>query len=424
MKPTRLLSYLLSLLLLTLLACAEEPQPDAQFYYEYTPRLMARADLEAGVRVLPGRALRAAGKIYVQGRYLFINEPYEGIHIIDNQNPAAPRPLGFLRIPGNVDLAVQGQMLYADSGSDLLTFDLQNPAAATLRSRARDAFRELPIPDGGALAEAGYPANRPAGQLVVGWNAHKVALMQQPPRGWWGRNPGVVMFNARDAAAAAPGGGPGKGGSLARFAVVGEQLYTVDEQSLGYFDLRDPAAPVAGPRVLSLRGVETIFPQGQHLFLGTRNGMYIFDISQPRAPRQIGFYAHFTSCDPVVVAGRYAYVTLRTGGPCGGGPNQLQVIDLKDLTQPVLAKSYAMLGPRGLGVDGQQLFVCDRDGLRVFDTSQTPGLTQRQFFPVPVFDVIPNDGVLLAIGAAGLYQYRYTGTKLEQLSLLPVVAPR
>jgi hypothetical protein len=167
-------------------------------------------------------------------------------------------------------------------------------------------------------------------------------------------------------------------------------------------------------------GVETIFPKDHYLFLGTQRGMYIFDVAQPDAPRQVAYYQHVVSCDPVVVDDKYAYVTLRAGQSCGGGINQLQVIDLSNLSTPRLARAYPMTGPSGLGVDGQKLFVCDKGGLKMFNTTQSPVLTLTQVFPVELFDVIPNNGTLLAIGAGGLYQYSYTGTTLQQLSLLPV----
>jgi hypothetical protein len=215
-------------------------------------------------------------------------------------------------------------------------------------------------------------------------------------------------------------GAAGKGGSLARFAVLGDHLYTVDTNSLRLFSLATPTTPAAGPKLDLAFGVETIFPKDHYLFLGTQRGMYIFDAAQAAAPRQIAYYQHVVACDPVVVDDRYAYVTLRTGQSCGGGVNQLQVVDLSTLSAPRLAKAYPMTGPRGLGVDGHTLFVCDQDGLKVFDTAQSPALTQTQAFPVEVFDVIPNNGTLLAIGAAGLYQYAYTGTTLQPLSLLPI----
>ena len=229
-----------------------------------------------------------------------------------------------------------------------------------------------------------------------------------------------MASNSMPGAAAVPAGATGKAGSMARFAVLGDNLYAVDDQSLRLFDLRSPATPTMGVRLPLSIGIETIFPKDHYLFLGTQRGMYIFDVAQPQSPAPVAYYEHVVSCDPVVVADRYAYVTLRNGRSCGGGPNQLQVIDLTTLSQPTLARSYPMSGPQGLGVDGNRLFVCDADELKVFDTSQAPLLTPQQSFPVKVVDVIPDDGTLLAIGAAGLYQYRYTGATLEQLSMLPI----
>ncbi|MBO0356418.1 hypothetical protein J0X19_00535 [Hymenobacter sp. BT186] len=420
---TRLSTYLFSwLLLLGLLACGKKEDPTIAYYDGYAPILMDRTALEQSVSALPARPMHEAGKIYLWGRYLFVNERFEGIHIIDNQNPAQPRPISFLRIPGNVDLAVKGNLLYADNGPDLVTIDISNPEAVQVRGRVRNAFRELPMPVRWAsIPTESLPENRPANSVVVGWKKVQIPYTVNPnpsidPR-WWGDGR-VFMANASSTSASP--GAVGKGGSLARFAILGQTLYTVDEQSLRLFDLSNPAQPSSGSNFALQFGVETIFPKGQYLFLGTQRGMYIFDAAVPQTPRQVAYYQHTVSCDPVVVDDRYAYVTLRSGQACGGGPNQLQVIDLTNLSQPRLARTYPMTGPQGLGVDGNHLFICDKDGLKVFDTSQAPTLTQRQFFPVKVFDVIPDGGVLLAIGTEGLYQYSYTGTTLQQLSLLPI----
>lgn len=194
----------------------------------------------------------------------------------------------------------------------------------------------------------------------------------------------------------------------------------VDNQSLRLFSLATPTAPARGPVVDLRLGIETIYPQAPYLFLGTQTGMYIFDASTPATPRQVTFYQHVMSCDPVVVDNRYAYVTLRDGRTCGGGPNQLQVIDLTTLSQPRLARTYPMDHPLGLGVDSARLFMCDKTKLKVFDTQDTPQLTMLQTFDVNVFDVIPNRGNLLAVGPGGLYQYSYRGGTLTPLSYLPI----
>ncbi|GAA4009481.1 hypothetical protein GCM10022408_21980 [Hymenobacter fastidiosus] len=212
----------------------------------------------------------------------------------------------------------------------------------------------------------------------------------------------------------------GRGGSLARFTVLGNTLYVVDNQSLRLFSLATPGAPARGPVVNLNLGIETIYPRAPYLFLGTQRGMYIFDASIPAAPEQLAYYEHVMSCDPVVVDDRYAYVTLRDGRTCGGGINQLQVVDLTNLRAPRLAQVYPMEHPMGLGVDSTLLFVCDKNQLKVFNTQNAPRLLPLQTFSVNVSDVIPHRGNLLAIGPDGLYQYRYQGGVLTPLSKLPI----
>ncbi|GAA4371905.1 hypothetical protein [Hymenobacter koreensis] len=225
--------------------------------------------------------------------------------------------------------------------------------------------------------------------------------------------------SADSASPISAGADTGKAGSMARFAVMNNTLYTVDGQSLRVFNLADPNNPVAAGRAALGVGIETIFPKPPYLFIGTQRGMFIFDASVPLVPRQVAYYEHVVSCDPVVVADRYAYLTLRAGRTCGGGMNQLQVIDLTNLSQPRLAQVYPLTKPYGLGIDSASLFVCD-DGLKVFDARRTPLLTQREHHRIEAYDVIPDRGRLFVIGSAGLYQYRYTAGTLTQLSLLPI----
>ncbi|WP_188814257.1 LVIVD repeat-containing protein [Hymenobacter cavernae] len=431
---SRIFTYLFGwCLLLGLTACSskEEPQPSPGIVgwgysygeYSYCPQLMSREMLEQSVTALPARAMHNTGKIYLLGRYLFINERYEGIHIIDNQDPKHPQPISFLRVPGNIDMAVKGNLLYVDNGPDLVTIDISNPQAVRIASRVRDAFRELPAPTDYGLNSACTPYSRPANMLVVGWQKLKNNA-PAPSSGpiWLFDSRNVFALSSAPGAASSPApGATGKGGSLARFAVLGQTLYIVDDNSLRLFDLLDPRNPAPGAKVPLSFGVETIYPKDHYLFLGTQRGMYIFDVATPQAPKQLSYFQHFMSCDPVVVDDHYAYVTLRSGRTCGGAAiNELQVIDLTNLSQPKLAKTYPMAGPQGLGVDGDLLFVCDADGLKVFDKSKAPILTQKQKFTVNVVDVIPDQGVLMAIGADGLYQYSYTGDKLEKLSMLSI----
>jgi len=157
-----------SALLLSLTACPMMG-PEQFPVPMYKPLLMPRAQLEQGVAVLPPQEMHNTGKIYLRDPYILINERYEGVHIINNQTPASPQPIAFLRIPGNVDVAMKGNMLYADSGPDLLTFDLSNMQAARLLNRVKDAVPELPMPETGNIPTEFQEQNRPADAVVVGW---------------------------------------------------------------------------------------------------------------------------------------------------------------------------------------------------------------------------------------------------------------
>ena len=60
------------------------------------------------------------------GNLILFNERNRGIHVIDNANPAAPANLLFLPVPGNIDIAVKDNILYADSYIDLVANDISD----------------------------------------------------------------------------------------------------------------------------------------------------------------------------------------------------------------------------------------------------------------------------------------------------------
>ncbi len=213
----------------------------------------------------------------------------------------------------------------------------------------------------------------------------------------------------------------GQGGSLARFAVSGDYLYTVDKNSINVFDISAPANPEKKNRVEVGPNIETIFPKASNLFIGSQEGLYIFDISAPLQPQFLSVFTHVVSCDPVVADHEYAYVTLRsTETFCGGTNNQLDIVDIADLRNLRLIITYPMSGPKGLGIDGEELFVCD-DGLKVFDATDVNNLKLKYHFNIEANDVIPYNGNLMVIGDDGLYQYSYLNDTITLSSRLPFI---
>ena len=125
------------------------------------------------------------------------------------------------------------------------------------------------------------------------------------------------------------------------------------------------------------------------------------------------------SCDPVVVDDKYAYVTLRSGTTCQGFTNQLEVINVQDLSSPQLLKTYPMTNPHGLGIDNTTLFICDGDdGLKAFDASDINTIDRNMlahYKNINATDVIPYNNILIMIGEDGIFQYNYSNPKDIQL---------
>ena len=72
----------------------------------------------------------------------------------------------------------------------------------------------------------------------------------------------------------------GVGGSTARFTIVGNYLYVVDNTSLKVFDIANPAvAPVMKSKTELGINIETIFPYQDKLFIGSSFSMYKSRIS-------------------------------------------------------------------------------------------------------------------------------------------------
>ncbi len=214
----------------------------------------------------------------------------------------------------------------------------------------------------------------------------------------------------------------GIAGSMARFAIVGDYLYAIDGPDLQLFDISDPSDPVRWSRVSIGFGIETLFPYNDYLFIGSETGLFIYDNTDPMFPEYVSEFEHARACDPVVVQGDYAYVTLRSNSNCFGQSNQLDIIDISDIVNPELVSSYPMQGPLGLAIDNETLFLCDDDaGLKVFDVSVPDDITSLDFIPeAACYDLIADSGLLVVSGDTALLQYDYNQVPLTKLSTISI----
>ncbi|MGB8192801.1 MAG: hypothetical protein WCF67_12815, partial [Chitinophagaceae bacterium] len=184
----------------------------------------------------------------------------------------------------------------------------------------------------------------------------------------------------------------------------------VTSSDLNVFDISSPTNPVFSNKVPVGWNIETVYPFKDRLFVGSMTGMFIFGTQNPLAPNKIGQFAHVRTCDPVIADDHNAYVTLRSGNECQGFTNQLDVLNIDNITAPTLVKTYQLTNPHGLSKDGNTLFVCDgKDGLKIYDVANTSSLNLLKHLKgLETYDVIAYNKVALVVAKDGLYQFDYS----------------
>ena len=396
------------LVVLGLVSCDKKEDGDFADYLVATPITMSLEDFKNSVDIVAPKPIDESGKIYAYENYIFVNDKYKGVHVIDNSDPGSPQKIAFIKIAGNVDISIKGNYLYADSLTDLMVLDISEINAIRIVNRLEDVLRDnmvWPIAD---IYE--YDGIDYENEILVGWDVKIESRLISEVNNRFDDQ--IFLAEAANDAQV------GQGGSLARFKIVNDYLYAVDSHTINVFDISDLENPRDLEDVYAGFDIETIFNRGNNLFLGSMRGMYIYDISSPSTPTFISEFQHGTACDPVVVDGDYAYVTLRGGNNCGATESGLFIVDISDLNSPELATSYAMDEPYGLGIKDNKLFICDgKSGLKVDDKTDIENLVSLNHYEnIITFDVIPMNESLIMIGDEILYQYRYLDNDIELIS--------
>jgi len=432
MKTLKIFSALL-LIGFLFSSCVQNQCTSVRTYVKYTPIYKGYEEVKNSVASEEPRTINNPGKIYFKDDYILVNEINEGIHVIDVSNPSAPVNVSFINIPGNLDLSIMGHVLYADCFVDLISIDISDPQHIQVLDWDEDVFPNR-------VWFNGIQGNPDSG-ILIGWKEELVT--DTIPCDdfnniyYWQEGGVVYLDNAAmggiKSGSSAGGGisspGAGTGGSLARFTINNKHLYAIDQLDLHVFDLSNNEDPRLKNDISVAFNIETIFPYKDYLFIGGRSGVYIYDASDPELPVYLSEFTHANNCDPVVVQDDVAYVTLRDGTPCQGSSNQLDVLDVSDISNPTLIKSYPMSNPHGLGVDGNTLFICDGEaGLKVFDNSDLQNIDQHLLSTLKngekYLDIIPLGSSRFAIVMtdAGVCLYDYQNpSQLINLSCLPII---
>lgn len=210
----------------------------------------------------------------------------------------------------------------------------------------------------------------------------------------------------------------GQGGSLAVFAIKGNYLYSVDEMKLNVFSLINKEKPVKVNEIAIGFNIETLFSYGENLYIGSRNGMFIYSVKNPENPSKLSSVQHFTACDPVIANDTHSFVTLNSNTFCGNNINVLQVYDTKDLANPKLIHSRTLTHPKGIGFfSTDYLLVCD-EVIKIFNIQNPAEPVLVHSIEKECFDVIVKNNTLFAIGDTGIYHYELNSSNIKDVKLL------
>ena len=448
MKSSIKILGIFALAAVTFSSCTKFTQ--TKVYTANKPVYLSYEELRTSVANDNDRALVKPGKIFLNNDYILINDFETGIHVYDNSSPTTPKHVGFINIPGNIDIAVKDNILYADSYVDIVAIDISDPMNIKEISRVNNAL-SYTIPSG---INYGFPVSQIDRNLgvVIKYEVGEVEESCENDecgyvyyndvavnRGEWGGSMmsdegTVVNFagNSNTVRSVANSNNQGAlAGSMARFMLVDNLLYVISDESTvkvfglnqGSLSMQASFSPWSDASGWGM--IETLFKVNDYLLIGSSTGMLAYDISNPGSPEYISNYSHMNSCDPVVANENFAFVTLRSGTACGTTDlEQLDVLNIEDINNPYLIDSYELNHPHGLALDSPNdlLFVCDGEyGMNIYNVSNIERLLFLKNKSGDSYDVIAAYSRLHVIGDGGLIQYEYTEegevTELSRISL-------
>ena len=264
---------------------------------------------------------------------LYVSDGNTGVQVFDVSDLAAPKKLLQIPLRGNRGSAVKGDIVFANQYGQLQAIRITGDTY-TVVARIGVEFSDSPP-----------------------WNEDT-----NPDYGF------ACACSQGYAPLTAPTSG---GSSYATFALVDDYLYRVDEGTLVTYNVSAPEKPKEISRQHVGWTIETLYPTQNYLFVGGRRGMYIYDRTDPARPVQISQIEHARACDPVVVSGSIAYVTLRGTSACGSTPDELLCVSIKQPSAPQIIGVKPLPTPWGLAVKNSHLYVSNgENGYSLIDVSR------------------------------------------------------
>jgi len=353
-------------------------------------------DVRASFSVESPRAITHPAGVYRSGNLLFLLQENEGIGIMDITNPASPIDKAFIKLSSNSHVVVKSNVLIADNGVDLVSIDISDLNQIRLVNRIQNVFTEKWL-------------NEQDSSVFVGYEEKQISKFKSynpsdtiPPANRTSENNAALAI--------------GKGASETRFALSSNYLYIARGNKLTPVDVTQASNPVLKDPVgySGYPDFETVYAYQGYLYVGTSDGVLILNNTiSPATPYFVSFASRsIRGCDPVVVQNNFMFSTVRTGTVCNQfGQSALFIHDVTDKTAPRLESNLTLDQPKGLGIDGNLLFICQGNkGMAVYNWNESTQTLSYLYQKIDLyaFDVITGNNTLIVAADNGLYLYDYT----------------
>ncbi|MFN4149989.1 MAG: hypothetical protein ACK4IX_03515, partial [Candidatus Sericytochromatia bacterium] len=212
--------FLSSILLMSNYSCYS----GVDYFYTLDPIYISSEKFKSKIVLIAPKEIKELGKIYTYKNYLFVNEKNVGVHIYDNKNPKSPINKYFLRIPFNEDISIKNDTLYSDSLGQIISIDISNIENNKIEVLDKIDLHNTNLDN---KIKVGYKRSGP--YFKSNFTNISRELLPFGPR----------VRPVPSVPSSSPKYEMGKGGSLARFSIVEDYLYTVDESNLNLFNIKD-----------------------------------------------------------------------------------------------------------------------------------------------------------------------------------------
>jgi hypothetical protein len=367
---------------------------------------------EVGSCEFPGSFF--GGDLEVRGNYACVLDGPRGLHIVDVGNPSAPAPLGFYPISSDLPsaLGLSGNYAYvAADDAGLRIIDVSNPS--------------VPVEVGSYNTSAFDVALSGNYAYVTGEQGFLVLDVSDSA------NPRQVALMSDQACTI-----PYVADRYAYVATDGNHAYVACYNTLQILNIGSPSNPIvvggfSYSRLSKPSRFEDVAIREGRVYLPSRAGLLIVDVSNPAVPEVVSSYPFWGSgyyINNLVVSGDLAYIGTHNRG--------LRVIDVSNPTNSS-SRVGAFVVPPAVGfgarwfehevgaIYGEYAYVAGHLGLRIVDL-QDPAMpvvnTYRPLEDYPAIGSVKISGDHAYVTIGGEYQMSFAHGRGE-LRILNLTTP-